>query len=232
MQKMEDQHECKEEDIATMLLLRKDSKQCPNCHVFIHRYEGCPQMFCTHCHTGFNWNTGEILKKLHNPHLTEWMMSNRPSGQHQDDRCDVVNLAVINKKLGPVTSVTKFDVVVRHFFDRSEHFRTYVIPELTRNNDTKYFLLRENYIARNINDDEWVNEIKLLRRIENKSNDIAQVLDLFCNATTDILLQYQKDVIKTGADLVCQLTSLQKIVNDKLESIEKRLKITCTKYKV
>lgn len=232
MQKMTDTHECKEEDIATITLLRKDSKQCPNCHVYIHRYEGCPQMFCTHCHIGFDWNSGQILKKLHNPHLTEWMMSNRPAGQHHQEQCDVVNLGLIAKKLGPCTSTTRFDVTVRHFFDRSEHFRTYVIPELTRNNDTKYTSLRERYILNQLTDDQWVQEIKMLRRIENKSNDIAQVLDLFCNANTDILLQYQQDVIKTGSDLVCQLTSLKNIVNDKLASIEKRLKITCTKYKV
>ncbi len=66
-------HICKEEDKATVALLAKDTKSCPNCGMGVQRTEGCPVMFCTSCHKGFNWNTLKIMETgIHNPHYFEW----------------------------------------------------------------------------------------------------------------------------------------------------------------
>ena len=73
-------HECKKEDIDTAELIRKDSKPCPNCGVFIQKSSGCDQMFCISCNTPFSWVTGKIVTRgpIHNPHYYEWM--NRTKG--------------------------------------------------------------------------------------------------------------------------------------------------------
>jgi hypothetical protein len=66
-------HTCKEEDKATVALLAKDTKPCPNCGMGVQRSEGCPVMFCTACHKGFNWNTLKVMETgIHNPHYFEW----------------------------------------------------------------------------------------------------------------------------------------------------------------
>lgn len=77
-QKPDDPHECRKEDIETADLIRKDSKPCPNCGVFITRSEGCSQMFCISCQTPFDWNTGKIVTSgaIHNPHYYEWLKRN------------------------------------------------------------------------------------------------------------------------------------------------------------
>lgn len=68
-----DNHECKEEDIETMKLLRKDTKPCPKCAVPIYRLSGCRQMYCTQCHVVFDWVTGnEEHGVVHNPHALQW----------------------------------------------------------------------------------------------------------------------------------------------------------------
>jgi hypothetical protein len=70
-------HECKEEDKATVALLARDTKPCPNCGMGVQRTEGCPVMFCTSCHKGFNWNTLKIMETgIHNPHYFEWRNRN------------------------------------------------------------------------------------------------------------------------------------------------------------
>ena len=70
------EHTCKEEDIATMKDILKNTKPCPKCKSRIYRSSGCAQMFCTFCHTGFDWNTGEIIVgRFHNPHRIEWIQS-------------------------------------------------------------------------------------------------------------------------------------------------------------
>lgn len=69
------EHTCKAEDIATLALLRKDTRACPKCSARIHRISGCAQMFCTMCHAVFDWNTGQIQAPsgvIHNPHYFEW----------------------------------------------------------------------------------------------------------------------------------------------------------------
>ena len=63
-------------------MLRRDSKRCPSCATWIHRYEGCTQMFCTNpsCHTLFDYRTLRILGErdhVHNPHYTEFLARQR-----------------------------------------------------------------------------------------------------------------------------------------------------------
>ena len=69
-------HECKSEDIESMKTIKLNSRACPKCGVRIQRSEGCPQMFCTICHTGFDYNDGSIItSNFHNPHRMEWLNS-------------------------------------------------------------------------------------------------------------------------------------------------------------
>lgn len=66
-------HVCDESTVQTVQLLKKDSKPCPSCTSLIHRYEGCPQMWCTQCNIAFDWNTGRIDRgPVHNPHYFEY----------------------------------------------------------------------------------------------------------------------------------------------------------------
>ena len=80
-EKLED-HECDENDVADFAVIKSATKPCPKCGVRIQRSEGCSQMFCVNCHTGFDWNTGELIThNFHNPHRMEWLQSlkERPS---------------------------------------------------------------------------------------------------------------------------------------------------------
>jgi len=69
-------HVCHPDTLATIRLLARDSKACPQCRAMIFRTEGCHQMFCTVCHVSFCWRTLEILTgPVHNPHYFEWRRS-------------------------------------------------------------------------------------------------------------------------------------------------------------
>jgi hypothetical protein len=76
--KHDDPHECKQEDVDTAELIKKDSKPCPNCGEFIMKSSGCSQMWCISCKTPWDWNTGKIEHggMIHNPHYYEWMRRN------------------------------------------------------------------------------------------------------------------------------------------------------------
>jgi len=67
-----DGHECNPDNVATAQLIKKDSKPCPRCGIYIHKLEGCNQMWCTDCHTAFDWRSGAIITgNIHNPHFFE-----------------------------------------------------------------------------------------------------------------------------------------------------------------
>lgn len=105
MEKLMKDHQCNEEDVQTIKLLSRDSKNCPNCTTIIHRISGCPDMFCVHCKTAFNWNTLKINRNGNsNPHYYQWVNTTNTARTTTTDEelnpCDVT--------LGHVTSDPKF----------------------------------------------------------------------------------------------------------------------------
>ena len=79
-------HVCKEEDVQTALLIKKETKACPKCAVSIFKIEGCNQMWCTNCNTAFDWRSGQIINgAIHNPHFFEWqrLQAGNTSGDNQ-----------------------------------------------------------------------------------------------------------------------------------------------------
>lgn len=68
-----EEHVCNPDTVASVQLMKRDTRSCPSCHVNIFRIEGCRQMWCTNCNTAFDWNTGlEEKGVIHNPHYFEW----------------------------------------------------------------------------------------------------------------------------------------------------------------
>jgi len=76
-----DGHECKQENVESVSQIRKETKSCPKCTAPIFKIDGCRQMWCTQCHTAFDWRTGQIIHhRIHNPHFYEWQKSQDSSG--------------------------------------------------------------------------------------------------------------------------------------------------------
>ncbi|MGL5961818.1 MAG: hypothetical protein ACRCZ0_07680 [Cetobacterium sp.] len=86
-------HKCDPNVLATIKLLKNDTKPCPKCKIPIYKIDGCDQMFCVKCKTAFSWKTGKIeTGVVHNPHYFEWMRNcgDQPlPGQPEDDPCDL-----------------------------------------------------------------------------------------------------------------------------------------------
>jgi hypothetical protein len=78
---MEADHVCRPENVASAKEVMSHSKPCPKCGVFIFKIDGCNQMFCTHCHTAFDWRTLAISTgAIHNPHYFAWLESTGRGG--------------------------------------------------------------------------------------------------------------------------------------------------------
>jgi hypothetical protein len=69
----DEEHTCKEENIQTAEMIKKETKPCPTCGTRISKISGCDQMWCPSCHKAFSWNTGKIDNGIiHNPHFYEY----------------------------------------------------------------------------------------------------------------------------------------------------------------
>lgn len=123
----DEEHVCKEDDIATADMIAKECRGCPGCNIRVYKIDGCDQMWCTQCHTTFSWKTGKQLDgKIHNPHFLQWLRTNGNDGNIQRDPEDVVcggmpHYVDIYKKLrlysdefyNQVTTVYRFCVELR-----------------------------------------------------------------------------------------------------------------------
>lgn len=92
----DDPHTCKDENIKSAELIKKETKGCPQCGVRIFKISGCDQMWCTECKVAFSWNTGKVVVdgNIHNPHYYQWMRDNNANAPRNPG--DVVCGGLIN----------------------------------------------------------------------------------------------------------------------------------------
>lgn len=108
------EHVCKEDNLKSAELIKKETKGCPKCGVRIFKISGCDQMWCTECKVAFSWNSGKIVidGAIHNPHFYQYMQNNN-AGQAPRNPGDVLcggllsihNLKFIQAHLTKASSV-------------------------------------------------------------------------------------------------------------------------------
>jgi hypothetical protein len=73
----DDPHTCKEENVQSAELIKKETKPCPTCGTRISKISGCDQMWCPECHKAFSWRTGLVDNGIiHNPHFYQYQREN------------------------------------------------------------------------------------------------------------------------------------------------------------
>ena len=83
-------HVCDENVVASRNAILRECKPCVRCHAPSVRTEGCPTMWCPHCHTFWNWDTERIIEARgsspHNPdHRAFLLASQRRARREIDD---------------------------------------------------------------------------------------------------------------------------------------------------
>jgi hypothetical protein len=191
-----EQHECNNELLETIKLLKRDTKQCPKCKTPIHKIDGCDQMFCTKCKTAFSWRTLNIHRGIiHNPHYHEYMAQldtgNVPIGA--DDPCgEALDKAL--KEMGKNDAyllATKRNVNARAI--KSNNFIPRVLNEMNA-------ILP--ILANDVHDDETLRQNKQqLRKSYLKQRSKGSIQRAEANRVNQLRLTYKrremkKDLIK------------------------------------
>lgn len=190
----EEGHVCDEDVVKTAELLRNDTKSCPNCSEMIHKTEGCNQMYCVSCHTGFDWVSGKIVTGvLHNPHYFEYQRMNghvaRAAGDilcgglpnMLDIRYKISTIVWDDDKLAYDLSI-KLQKAYEGWIQGINHLRHHELPEY--NTETTTFALnlesRIDYMRNKITEDQFKTAI-IRKKIKNdKKRDLGHVFTTLC----------------------------------------------------
>jgi hypothetical protein len=143
----DDAHACDASNVASVRLMKRDTKACPTCAAPIYKIYGCDQMWCTACNTAFDWRSLELIKRrVHNPHYLEYARLHPEAAQRRDGNgvaeCGVVQCDA---------DVSVLALGAQRFTDRIVNFRGLVlhveqveIPLIARNDNA----------AEQVNDEE------------------------------------------------------------------------------
>jgi hypothetical protein len=204
-------HECKQEHLDTIKMIKRDTKPCPKCSVAIYKIDGCDQMFCTKCKTAFSWRTLTIQRGLiHNPHYHEYMAQVNTG---------VMNIAIrdndpcgneLAKTLREMPKKEEYIAATKHkpetrainsnnFLERVLNEINAILPVLAHNVHDDETLrqikqkLRENYITQKKNNVEraevnWNNQLRLAYKQREMKKDLIKIIEVFDRGIKDFLI--------------------------------------------
>ena len=193
------EHQCKPENVASMELLNKDTKSCPECGTMIYRIAGCSHMFCTECKCSWDWNTQSILKGHNtNPHYYEFVRSNGNAvGRNVNDiPCgglpdvyvlrSIFNKFVYNKKL--TDDLYALHNCITHI-QRIE-IRTFAEPDIITLNRP----LRVSYLMNILSEEAFKQSLQLREKIRDKKIDFNNIYQMFVTVASDIFSQIYQEL--------------------------------------
>jgi hypothetical protein len=184
----------------------------------------CDQMWCTECHTGFSWSTGEIERgNIHNPHYYEFMRRNQGRGgqarEIRDIPCgglpDYTELYQKFRRILPSDEyvvLEPFHRVIGEVMDLRAWYRR-------RNLEDKREI-RVKYLLKDYDDVQFKRMLQMKAKAQDKILNIDQVLDMFVMASTSILQRVREIHTKEEArEILTELEELRKYMNASMEKI-------------
>ena len=233
-------HECKEDDVKTAELIKKETRNCPSCATPIYKVSGCDQMWCTQCHIAFSWQTGrKVTGTIHNPHFYQWQRQggkapiqnpgNINCGGLPNNHYYITNMYKVllcNYNITPYRvnfkqieqKVQKSIRTANKFHRLANHFHQTVLDRLrrdcqnVRNNDE----LRIKFILNEI-DEESMKKILVRRdKLYNKKLASLQIYELIGTIITESV----QDIFQTSCEI---LDSYRKNLNNLCEREKENL---------
>ncbi len=208
----ENDHVCNPDLVKTMKLINKDTKPCPKCATMISKIDGCSQMWCTQCHTAFDWRTGRIeVGRVHNPHYFEFKKRTR---EHADIPCGGRPSYDELYNLGACPELIKLSAYLT-YIDRQ---LIYKYGDLYDDDNER---LRMSYMLKDISEYEFKVELQRRDKYKCKVSDIRNIYNMFSDSCGDLLRQWVLD--SSQIDKIIQtIDELTEYTNKIIESIRSR----------
>lgn len=215
-----DRHVCDEKLVKTMKLINKDSKPCPKCGTMIYKIDGCAQMWCTDCHTAFDWRSGRIeTGRVHNPHYFEFKKRSR---EHGDIPCGGKPTYEELSENGANENILNLSVKLS-IIDRDLIYKYGDIY------DEDNLHLRVDYLTNEISDEDFKKELQKRDKHKSKIADIRGIYEMFSDTCGDLLRQWMLDTTKTKS-IMLTVHSLADYSNKVIARIRNRYNCSVPHY--
>ena len=206
-------HECDENNVATVELLAKDSKGCPKCAATIYKISGCSQMYCTLCHTAFEWGTLEIVTGIiHNPHYYEWLRKNGNADRQIGD--------IPCGGLPPASQFWRMPKKIVEAHRAAAHIEYIVFPQYRVNEDLALNRsLRVKYMIDEITETAFKAELQKREQAQEKKREISTIINTFLVVASDIfrrILDAKGVKGRDDAEFVKELEAIRAFTNEAL----------------
>ena len=221
----QDDHECLPDNVASMELLNKDSKPCPECATMIFKISGCSQMFCTNCNTPWDWNTGrKVSGVIHNPHYYQFVQAGGQAGRnHADIPCGgLPDLREIRRFLERICIQRETSEMLWNIHNVITHITHHELRE--RAVDTIAFnrKLRVKYIMNDLSENEFKNVLQANEKQREKKEAFHNIYRMFVDVSSDIYRQMiTKNTIQFVNEQVEIINNLIQYFNTNLKKIGK-----------
>lgn len=223
----ETEHTCDPNKVLTVQLLNKEAKSCPKCGVQICKIEGCDQMWCTSCNTGFNWRSGKIAQgPVHNPHYFEYLRSQglNPTRQPAQGDCDYETDRSITRALDTRNEENRYLLEVWRIMRHHQDYRN-----MQQDNEEKFRQLRVRFMAGEIQEEDWKIALQRLEKNLHFQRANNQIKDVFVSASRDLIRQIlepdqNRETVKQ------QVKELLEYCNTSAEQLSKRFHRQAQKY--
>lgn len=236
-----DDHVCNEDTVKTVELMKQDTRNCPKCAANIFKISGCNQIWCTQCHTAFDFRTGAIETVIHNPHYYEYL---RQTGQQipraigdnpGGGNCELLDVYTLIYNAGQFCNRRSAEMLLIEEFER---FRTHVnlveVPrfETTVNRATNLDL-RVRYMLNDLEESRFKELLQQREKKNQKKHDFLQVINMYLLVSRDILLK-MRDVrsLDDAKQILNELNNLVEYFNKSTENVAKIYKCVPPKIKL
>lgn len=221
------EHEtCDPDTVATVKLLKSDTKPCPKCHSNIFKIDGCDQMWCTQCKTAFSWKTGLIETKIHNPHYYEWRRQNggleREPGDIPGGGCDQ---PVIDHRFPYFIPV--YEPCFRHVQElvmRLLHISENRNENIRVNNIDRFRGYRLQYLKNQIDEKHLKTQLIRIQKAQSLQVEINNIYQLIVTTVADILFRFRHKAITTSPqiydlEILSEIQGVVKYTNECFQDI-------------
>jgi hypothetical protein len=212
----DDEHVCNPDTVASVALLKKDTKPCPNCKVLVHKTEGCDQMFCTQCKRLWSWNTGKFETHGHNPHYLQWMRGNGGMPRDPNDvlcgrEVDTGFIRHLHQSIQSIASDLSNEQKVQlqqlvRLISTIPHLRFDEAPRFQVDRVNMNLNARKAFVSNAMSLPRFKQSIRRSHLIALKNDDISQILQAVIQAATDISFRLLHDL--NSRNLPCIIQSI------------------------
>ena len=220
----EDEHTCDPNIVKSIEEIKRTARHCPNCNEAIIKDSGCDQMWCTICHTAFNWVTGKIEKGIvHNPHFHAYMQQQGLNirNPHEQICGGIPDLYQLLRMFYNQTDRADLSSLHR----KTTHYRQVILNRLpTLADNVNFQPLRLKFLMNEVSEKEFKSQLQRKEKEREKNLEHRQALETYITVMEELFRQVVARTI-TPLQLKLQEKQLVDMVNTQIATI-------CDIYKV